>query len=54
MLGPSRPRRLEESIAVSLEGPVPVDNFYAYPEAKPDLSLERPAIGEGLPRGRRS
>jgi hypothetical protein len=33
MLGPAKPRRLDESIAVSLEDLVPADNFYRHLEA---------------------
>jgi hypothetical protein len=34
MLGPPKPRRLDEPIAVSLEELVPTDNFYRSLEAK--------------------
>jgi transposase len=37
MLGPAKPRRLDEPIAVSLEELVPADNFYRHPETKLDL-----------------
>jgi hypothetical protein len=33
MLGPPKPRRLDEPIAVSLEDLVPADNFYRHLEA---------------------
>ena len=41
MLGPAKPRRLDEPIAVSLEGLIPQDNFYRHLEAKLDLSFVR-------------
>ena len=41
MLGPPKPRRLDEPIAVSLEGLIPQDNFYRHLEGKLDLSLVR-------------
>src|SRR5829696_6090462 len=41
MLGPVKPRRLDESIAVSLEDLVPASNFYRHLEAKLDLSFVR-------------
>jgi transposase len=41
MLGPAKPRRLDEPIAVSLEDLVPQDNFYRHLEAKLDLSFVR-------------
>jgi hypothetical protein len=34
MLGPAKPRRLDEPIAVSLNGLVPIHNFYRHLEAK--------------------
>src|SRR3954452_5054657 len=40
-LGPAKPRRLDEPIAVSLEDLVPRDNFYRHLEAKLDLSFVR-------------
>ena len=39
MLGPPKPRRLGEPIAVSLEALVPPDNFYRHLEAKLDLAF---------------
>jgi hypothetical protein len=39
MLGPTNPRRLDEPIAVSLEGLVPANHFYRHLEAKLDLSF---------------
>jgi len=33
MLGPPKPRGLDEPIAVSLEGLIPQDNFYRHLEA---------------------
>jgi transposase len=41
MLGPSKPRRLAEPIAVSLETLVPRDNFYRHLEATLDLGFVR-------------
>src|SRR5690242_10343728 len=41
MLGPAKPRRLDEPIAVSLEDLVPADNFYRHLEAQLDLSFVR-------------
>ena len=34
MLGPSKPRHLDEPVAVSLEKLVPADDFYRHLEAK--------------------
>ncbi len=39
MLGPSKSRRLDEPIAVSLEDLMPRDHFYRHLEAKLNLSL---------------
>jgi hypothetical protein len=39
MLGPPKPRRLNDPIAVSLEELVPPSNFYRHLEAKLDLSF---------------
>jgi transposase len=41
MLGPPKPRRLDQPIAVSLEELIPRDNFYRHLEAKLDLSFVR-------------
>jgi transposase len=41
MLGPTKPRRLDEPIAVSLEALVPASNFYRHLEAKLDLGFVR-------------
>jgi transposase len=41
MLGPPKPRHLDEPIAVSLENLVPSSNFYRHLEAKLDLSFVR-------------
>jgi transposase len=41
MLGPSKPRRLDEPITVSLEDLVPRDHFYRHAEAMLGLSLVR-------------
>ncbi len=41
MLGPAKPRRLNEPIAVSLEALVPTDNFYRHLEATLDLGFVR-------------
>jgi transposase len=41
MLGPAKPRRIDEPIAISLEHLVPQDNFYRHLEAQLDLSFVR-------------
>jgi transposase len=41
MLGPSKPRRLDQPIAVSLEDLVPANHFYRHLEATLDLSFVR-------------
>jgi transposase len=41
MLGPPKPRRLDQPITVSLEDLVPTTNFYRHLEAKLDLSFVR-------------
>ena len=41
MLGPPKPRRLDEPIAVSLEDLVPPDHFYRHLEATLDLGFVR-------------
>ena len=41
MLGPPKPRRLAQPIAVSLEDLVPRDHFYRHLEAKLDLGFVR-------------
>src|SRR5215211_5372123 len=41
MLGPAKPRRLDQPIAVSLEDLVPQDHFYRHFEATLDLSFVR-------------
>ena len=41
MLGPPKPRRLDEPVAVSLEDLVPADHFYRHLEAKLDLGFVR-------------
>src|SRR5215212_674272 len=41
MLGPPKPRRLDQPITVSLEDLVPADNFYRHLETKLDLSFVR-------------
>src|SRR3954449_4954645 len=41
MLGPAKPRRLDEPIAVSLEDLVPPNTFYRHLEAKLDLGFVR-------------
>jgi transposase len=46
MLGPAKPRRLNDPIAVSLEDLVPRDNFYRHLEAMLDLSFVREWTGE--------
>jgi transposase len=46
MLGPPKPRRLDEPIAVSLEALIPRDHFYRHLEAKLDLSFVREWVTE--------
>jgi transposase len=46
MLGPPKPRRLDQPIAVSLEDLVPRDHFYRHLEAKLDLSFVRDWVNE--------
>ena len=46
MLGPAKPRRLEEPIAVSLEQLVPADHFYRHLEATLDLTFVRAWVQE--------
>ena len=46
MLGPAKPRRLDEPIAVSLEDLVPQDHFYRHLEARLKLSFVREWTGE--------
>src|SRR5829696_8309964 len=41
MLGPAKPRRLDQPIAVSLEALVPRDHFYRHLEATLDLGFVR-------------
>jgi hypothetical protein len=41
MLGPSKPRRLNEPVAISLEALVPSDHFSRHLEAKLDLGFIR-------------
>ena len=50
MLGPPKPRRLDEPIAVSLEDLVPPDHFYRHLEAKLDLGFVREWVRELLRR----
>jgi transposase len=46
MLGPAKPRRLDQPIAVSLEALVPADNFYRHLEATLDLGVVREWVQE--------
>jgi hypothetical protein len=41
MLGPPKPRSLDQPITVSLEDLVPTNHFYRHLEAKLDLSFVR-------------
>ena len=41
MLGPPKPRRLDEPIAVSLEDLIPTSSFYRHLDAKLDLGFVR-------------
>jgi hypothetical protein len=45
-LGPAKPRRLDQLIAVSLEALGPTDHFYRHLEAKLDLSFVREWVRE--------
>jgi hypothetical protein len=42
VLGPPKPLRLNEPIAVSLEDLIPADKFYRHLETQLDLSLPSP------------
>ena len=46
MLGPAKPRRLQQPVAVSLEDLVPADNFYRHLEATLDLGFVREWVRE--------
>jgi transposase len=46
LLGPSKPRRLDQPIAVSLEALIPEDNFYRHLEANFDLSFVREWVSD--------
>jgi transposase len=46
MLGPVKPRRLDEPIAVSLDDLVPQDHFYRHLETKLDLTFVREWVRE--------
>ena len=46
MLGPPKPRRLDEPIPLSLEDLVPRDHFYRHLEAKRDLGFVREWVQE--------
>src|SRR5687768_10430653 len=53
MLGPAKPRRLDEPIAVSLEDLVPAGHFYRHLEATLDLGFVREWVrGLSADRGR--
>jgi transposase len=55
MLGPPKPRHLDEPVTVSLEDLVPYDHFYRHLEAKLDLSFVRDRVNEpSAERGRPS
>jgi hypothetical protein len=41
VLGPPKPRRLDEPVTVSLDALVPADDFYRHLEAKLDLGFVR-------------
>jgi hypothetical protein len=51
MLGPVKPRRLDEPVAVSLEDLVPPDHFYRHLEAKLDLALSENGRRSATPTG---
>ena len=50
MLGPAKPRRLDQPIAVSLEELVPQDHFYRHLEATLDLGFVREWVQRALRR----
>ena len=50
MLGPAKPRRLHEPIAVLLENLVPTNHFSRHLEAKLDLSFVREWARGGTPK----
>ena len=58
MLGPPKPRRLDQPIAISLEQLVPSDHFYRHLEAKLDPGFVRDLVrttysgAEGANQGR--
>ena len=55
MLGPVKPRRLAEPIAVSLEELIPANNFYRFLEGRLDLAFVRDWMRESYAdRGRPS
>jgi hypothetical protein len=55
MLGPAKPRRLDEPIVVSLKDLVPANHFYRHLEAKLDLGFVRAWVSDCYAeRGRRS
>ena len=46
MLGPAKPRRVDQLITVSLDALVPPGNFYRHLEATVDLSFVRELVRE--------
>ena len=46
MLGPPKPRRVDQPVTASLEVLVPADNFDRHLEAKLDLGVVRNGVGE--------
>jgi hypothetical protein len=48
MLGPPKPRHLDQPIAVSLEKLVPQDHFYRHLEATLDLSFVRDWVASSM------
>src|SRR5262249_38235112 len=53
MLGPVKPRRLDEPVAVSLEDLVPPDHFYRHLERSLDLSFVRDLVKGAYAEGGR-
>ena len=51
MLGPPKPRRLDELIAVSLEALGPPENVYRHLEATLDLGFVRDWVRSATPTG---
>src|SRR2546421_8024584 len=53
MLGPAKPRRVDQPVAVSLEALVPADHFYRHLERTLDLSFVRDLVRDAYAAGGR-